>query len=172
MKRLEYFAIEKDIYCPINLGIGVNPYPNSKEGLAMNNTFKSGVRWIYNDIKIELTDDFYVTGYPSADNNSFIAIYSQKSTKILKPNNAIIYNSDGSINSHINMPDKLLSSNAKRINPPQSDWSFNQANWYNDSNGEKIVGIWISFARGEYYEIRELDTNTGIIGKLISYGRM
>jgi len=172
MEKLEYYALENNKYCPINLGIEVNTYPNTREGLEMNNTFKTGVRWIHKGVKIELKDEFYVTGYPSVENDSFVAIYSSDSKKIIKPNNAIIYNPDGFIKTHVKMPDNLLSSNAIRINPPLNDWSFIQANWYINSKGFKIVGIWIGFARGEYFEIRELDTDTGFIGELISYGRM
>jgi hypothetical protein len=172
MEKLEYYAFEINKSCPINLGIEVNPYPNTQEGLEMNNISKTGVRWLYKDVEIKLEDEFYVPGYPSVDNESFVAIYSSNSKIIVKPNNAIIYNSDGSIRTHIKMPNNLLSSNAIRINPPLIDWSFIQANWYINSKRFKVVGIWIGFARGKYFEIRELDTDTGLIGELISYGRM
>jgi len=172
MENFEFFAFDNDKFCPINLGIRVNPYPNTKEGLEMNNTHRKGIRWYHNSKKVEIKDSDYVKGYPTVEMDGVVAIYSSKSKIYPEPANAVIYNPDGSFRMRIEVPDELLSSNAKRIKPRKDKCFFFQAGWALNSKGEKVNSIWIGFANGEYFEVRELNTETGEFGELLTYGRM
>jgi hypothetical protein len=172
MKNIEFFAFDSEKHCLMNIGLEINPYPNTKEGLEMNNTYRQGVRWNNNEQIIVLEDNYSVTGYPTEKMDGVVAIYGLNSKKFPAPNNAAIFNADGSFRLQLEVPEEMLSTNAQRMKPNKSECYFQQAGWSINSKGEKVTHVWICFAKGEYYEVRALNTQIGEIGELLTFGRM
>jgi hypothetical protein len=163
----------------INTGVNVSPFPILKtnpDGSYVEAFLhkRCGLEWRSNGQVFSLLNGNgeFLTGYPDCEMNAIIAIYAKDSKTNPSPRNAIIYNEDKSVRMFLEVPDELLSDNAQRIRPNKSDCYFQQAGWSINSKGEKVTHVWICFARGEYFEVRELNTQTGEIGDLLTYGRM
>jgi len=168
------FVNKSRIMSNIKLGVKMYPYDDTQDAIEILNSKEQGIIWEYNQTTVEIFDDNFITGYPSADLSSFVAIYPINSKKNPSPRNALIYNSDGTIRFQLTMP-KLISklaidmlSESDLLNK-QGFW-FDSVFWNKDSNGNMVTSVWIGF-KGEWFEERILFTNTGEFGECLSSGR-
>ena len=126
------------------------------------NTYNTGIVWIYRGKEIKLIKlTGRVEGYPSVDLNYVIAIYFED-TEFKAPNNAVIYNADGTIHKRLEMP-KLISERGEKY---QYGSCFEDIMWRKNKEGKLITTISISFDRYSF-EVRELNPETGVIGDLL-----
>ncbi len=65
-----------------------------------------GVKWTYNRKEVVIEGCFFA--YPSVDENYIIAIYPLEDKEFPSPNNAVVYNLDGSLHKVLTPP-KLIS---------------------------------------------------------------
>ena len=157
---------------------------SSKDKIAyINSPSKKGIMWVYKGKKIVIQDaSVSVQGLPSVELNSVIAVYSGMSGAFPPPNNAVIYNLDGSIRKVLEMPSFISELIRKRLtflnepNPPLS-WAkyeegglcFGGFAWREKSNRVVVNSISLEMERGSY-EIRELNVEQGTFGECLQSG--
>src|SRR5690606_31844144 len=159
---------------PVNLG---GPYIyfeedyESKFNLFFDGSQK-GISWLNKNQKIEIwSNNGSVRGLPSIDMQYVIAIYSGDHTEYTYPNNAVIYNADGTVHKVLSVP-LLISDTAKNKGwykrKPDTTIGFTEVKWKTDSKGEKVVVLEIS---DHYYrimkEFRVLNPETGNFGECV-----
>ncbi|AZA74940.1 hypothetical protein EG358_14715 [Chryseobacterium indoltheticum] len=166
---------------PISIGYEKSEFDlvSKQEKLDYVNSYsKESFSWEYNGEKIIISDEkVSVYGYPTVD-NKYIIIYKGIDGQFKPPNNAVIYNLDGSIHMILEIP-QLISERAKKYlekeklgNPPlelvkyESGLNFLSFGWRKNENGEHFNYISIQYDL-DYGEGRELNTETGEIGRLI-----
>lgn len=133
--------------------------------------YNVGIKWVYEDKEIVLINNDVIFGCPSIDMQYVIAIYSGDQAEFTPPNNAVIYNADGSIHKVLSVP-LLISDAAKNQGwykrQPDTTIGFTGVDWKTNSKGEKVVVIEIS---DHYYrimkEFRVLNPETGEFGECI-----
>src|SRR5690606_9658471 len=133
--------------------------------------YNVGIKWIYGNKDIILINNDVIFGCPSIDMRYVIAIYSGDQEEYTPPNNAVIYNADGSIHKVLKAP-ILVSDAAKNQGwyKRQLDTTigFTGVDWKTDSKGQKVVVMEIS---DHYYKImkeyRVLDPETGKFGECV-----
>lgn len=169
---------------PISIGYEKSEFDlvSKQEKLDYVNSYsKESFSWEYNGEKIIISDEkVSVYGYPTVDNKYIIIIIIYKGIdgQFKPPNNAVIYNLDGSIHMILEIP-QLISERAKKYlekeklgNPPlelvkyESGLNFLSFGWRKNENGEHFNYISIQYDL-DYGEGRELNTETGEIGRLI-----
>lgn len=177
---IEDFSFQKgELIIPISLGYRLSIFEKVEDNLAnkfVNSSSSQIVKWINIKKEIQIRRSFFA--YPSVDMNYVIAIYSEIDLEYPSPNNAVIYNADGSLHK-ILTPPKLISKLAiERLgenNPPQSyapdSLFFNHVKWDKDSKGDLITSVWIGYHR-EWHENRVLNPVTGEFGECIGFGRI
>lgn len=145
---------------------------------AFYKSSSNGVKW-YNETKGEITfleSDIYLVGYPTPDMEKVIIIYPMDHDTYHAPNNAIIYNADGSVHIQLHAPEPIseLSKTrarnlamTKSFNPPYRLY-FDGVSWANvKGNVETVVKI--GFDR-DWWEERVLYPETGEFGECLSSG--
>ncbi|AZA74939.1 hypothetical protein [Chryseobacterium indoltheticum] len=167
---------------PVKLEFPLNPFENvdhenyqlyfdsSLQGISWKN--EENQRGIINDENVD------VIGFPTIDLKYIVAIYKGINGAFLIPNNAVIYNLDGTIHKVLKITE-LISERSKKYlekenleNPPLSlakypqGLAFSNFGWRKDINGNLINSISIDFDR-DYGEKRELNPETGEIGKVL-----
>ena len=171
---------------PLSIGFDKEEYENvSKE--AANEYVHAysleGVYWFHNKKKIKIENkDSSVHAYPSVDKKYVIAVYQDQNTEFPMPNNAVIYNLDGSIHKVLEIPELLSEKSKENIakenhsNPPIEDnryghWGlglcFKGFGWKKNDKGNLFDAISIQYA-AEYGEWRILNPKTGEISNLVS----
>lgn len=185
LKRIIKFN-QEGVAIPISIGYQEDEFSNvSKEVklACINSSAKESYSWEYFDEKIIIEDsELSVHGYPTVDRNFMVVIYEEKSNKFSPPNNAVIYNLDGSIHKVLKIPELISPKILKKIkienhnNPPLEDnrygyygqgLQFGGFVWSKDANGYLIDSISIKYA-GEYGEWRAFNPETGEFGEMIS----
>ena len=150
---------------------------NLEKDIQINyNSSSKGAKWTFLDKNVVINKCRFA--YPSVDEKFIIAIYPLEDIDFPSPNNAVIYNLDGSIHKVLSPP-KLISELAiKRLgkdNPPMAfapdSIYFNHVNWQKDSSGNVVTSIWIGYDR-EWHENRELNPHTGEFGQCLGSGRL
>ena len=174
----------------IEILIDLNEYPYTPSNNVDFETLRKfrdgslvGLGWEFNGLQILIEDkSVSVQGYPSVALDYMVVVYQGTNGRFLSPNNAVVYNLDGTIHRILEMP-KILSKNIlRRIdfyelpNPPLSDigedgLAFGGFGWSKNEKGEMLNSIAITYDR-EWYENRLLNPETGEIGELIDSGRL
>jgi hypothetical protein len=144
-----------------------------------------GISWEYEGGKTALRNpDKSILGFPTVDLKYVVAIYSgsKQGHPFEYPNNAVVYNLDGTINVVLGIPKLESATIVNRIeffkenNPPLEAASyegglfFDNFDWYK-SDTELHNRIRIIYDR-EWLEYRELFPENGEIGKLLGGGRL
>jgi hypothetical protein len=135
-----------------------------------------GVKWTYNGKEVVINRCFFA--YPSADENYIIAIYPLEDKGFPSPNNAVVYNLDGSLHKVLTPPrlvsqlaiDRLGIDNPPKPYAPDSIF-FNNVKWDKDNNGKIVTSVWIGYDR-EWHENRVLIPATGEFGECLGSGRL
>ena len=178
---------------PVSIGYQRSQFENVSKEYAteyMNAYSKEGLFWFYNNKRVLLEDQYStIYGYPNVDQNYVIVIYKDQNDQFSMPNNAVVYNLDGSIHRSLEMP-KLISpkildniQQEGHSNPPIEDkryghygmgLQFAGFSWNKDQDGNLYNAISIQYA-GEYGEWRVLNPENGTFGELVddwyqSYG--
>jgi hypothetical protein len=173
------------ISTPVNIGYSMDVYKNlsDKEYSDYFDGSSIGFSWVFNDQRIILFDEKVdVFAYPTVDNKYVIAIYKGLNNKFSPPNNAVVYNLDGSVHKILKTP-KLISlkilekiKQEKHSNPPIEDNEYGRYGmglefvgfgWYKDENENLVNTISIKYG-GEYGEWRIFNPETGEFGKMTS----
>ncbi|HBV15329.1 hypothetical protein [Chryseobacterium carnipullorum] len=169
------------IVIPIELNYPIDFFAkvDNKTFQEFHDASAKGVSWNYNNKRVLLRDDHVnIIGLPSTDLKYIIIIYKGIDGQFKPPNNAVIYNLDGSIHKVLEMS-QLISERAKKYlekekmsNPPlelskyEFGLNFLSFDWRKNEKGEVFNYISIQYDR-DYGEGRELNPETGEIGRLI-----
>lgn len=146
---------------------------------------RKGISWEYEGGKTVLQDPIKsISGFPTVNLKYVVAIYSgsKQGHPFEYPNNAVVYNLDGTVHAALEIP-KLESPNIvsriaffKENNPPlevakyEGGLYFDSFGWY-ESDNRLHDRIRIVYGR-EWLEFRELFPETGEVGKLLGGGRL
>ncbi len=191
MKTLSNFFYENEIgnLNQIHIGYNMSLYPiyeidfDKKSYKTKNLNGKINLLWRYNDNWIKIESESSITGYPTVDLKYVVAIYQNSNGKFKPPGNAVIYNLDGTTHKILVMPELLSTNILKRIeynkesNPPlesakfEGGLYFSGFDWGKNQEGQIINRIQIIYDR-DWIEWRELNSETGEIGKYIGQGRL
>lgn len=185
LKRIVKFN-QQAMVIPMAIGYDIDMFSlvSEKEALEYINTYsKESFSWEFSDEKIIIQDDnVSVQGYPSVDKNYMIVIYEGENNQFPMPNNAVVYNLDGSIHRVLKIPNLLSPKILEKIeeekhsNPPIEDTRYGHYgqglqfagfSWHKDEKGDLVNTISIKYA-GEYGEWRIFNPKTGEFGKLTS----
>ena len=167
------FIGNDDNSCEVVLGVKVNPYPyveeNKEEGWQRENPLRGGqhgLQWNFQGKTIKIFDDSHIFGYPDPQMDSVVAIYPLDSKLYPAPNNAVIYNPDGTLRMQLKMPSLASGETDKEYA------YFKQVGWDEYPPGNPVTAMWIGY--GDYqFEIRILNTETGEFDKgCLMYGRL
>ena len=143
-----------------------------------------GISWVHNGGKIILQDSSgSIKGFPSTDLNFVVALHQASESRYHPPNNAVVYNLDGTVHKVLEMPELLSPLIIDRLknlglpNPP-IEWSnsedglkFDGFMWERNKSGELVDVISILCDR-DMWESRIMNVKSGKIGECISYGRL
>lgn len=175
ISRFQY--ITQDVHLNVNLNSEgfIFEGNDNKEIAKYYSANSSGLKWIYQkeDVVI-LENNQHIKGYPSPDLLKIIAIYPIDSPRFPSPNNAVIYNQDGSIYLQLNVPELISETARERI--PYMNYEnsvrlyFDNVGWFKDSNSNFLCSITIGFDR-EWWESRVLNPETGEFGECLGSGR-
>lgn len=140
------------------------------------NSGNQGLFWEYNGAKIVLQEvGFDLFGFPTPDLKKVIVIYPYNHSRFASPDNAVLYNSDGTINAIIKSPN-LISEIAierekqigKLLYPSQT---FTHVNWEQDRNGIIRNSLKIDYEDFFWTEIRIFNYEMMDFGECIGSGR-
>jgi hypothetical protein len=150
----------------------------------INGRSNYGIAWKHNGIQVLLQNSSgSIKGFPSINLNFIVAIYHGTASNYPPPNNAVIYQPDGTVHKVLKMPEllsPLITGRLKKLgipNPP-TEWSshedglrFDGFMWKKNESGELVDVISILCDR-EMWESRILEVKLGKIGNCLDYGRL
>ncbi|MFZ6010368.1 MAG: hypothetical protein ACOYXT_08455 [Bacteroidota bacterium] len=134
------------------------------------NTLEAGIAWTHNGKKIVLLEEgVHIFGLPTPDMTRVVAIYGGATKRYAAPQNAVIYNADGSV--HQRLPKPVLKSELgvekKRV--------VGDFVWYDhvalQSGYHNTMKMVVTIGFGDWYEKRELDPETGVLEEVREAGR-
>ena len=171
-----YWIAEFDLKIKLNLGIKTTLFDGNSSSTIDQyyNSNSNGIAWDINDNLIKIFEpNNRISGFPNHLMNKIIAIFPIDHINYPMPKNSIIYNSNGTIHKQLNCP-PLISDLAmirkSRLNYSQPGLlHFESVKWAINSKGETVTAISIAYDR-DYYETRELNTETGEFGERLSSG--
>lgn len=185
LKRIVKFN-QEGMMIPLSIGYQEDDfsYVSKEEKLAyINSGSKESYGWEYCGKKIIIEDPkVSVYGYPTVDMNFMIVIYKGLGGKFPPPQNAVVYNLDGSVQKVLEIPNlispKIMGKikEQKHSNPPIEDnryghygmgLEFVGFGWKKDKEENLINTISIKYA-GEYGEWRIFNPATGEFGGMIT----
>ena len=183
----EFNLFNAYVSIPVHLEYPIDLQKNaSEESVSQYLSHRStgGISWKYDDREIVLTNSpGSVRGFPTTNLKYVVAIYYGMNGKYKPPDNAVLYRPDGIVHRILPMP-KLLSRNItkqldflKSHNPPlhaaghEGGLQFDGFAWKQEFDHRLINSISILYDR-EWWESRELDPDTGEIGRLMDSGRL
>lgn len=134
------------------------------------NTYNTGIKWSFNSNSIVKINNSVIKGYPSPDLQFVVAIHIDDG-EYLPPNNAILYNADGSFHKRLAVP-KMISPAAKQRGwwnkNPDAKLGFSEAMWKKDILGNNQLVMEISEEPYSIFrEMRILDAASGEFGECI-----
>jgi hypothetical protein len=170
----------------INVPISFKEYPDIFKNVDIKTMrslwdgSKEGISWEYEGKQIFIKDsNVTVKGFPTLDFTKIVAVYTGLQGSYKPPNNAVIYNLDGSIHKILNIP-KLISSHVLKLisqdkldNPPlnlvdmEDGLLFGGFGWYKKNDGGRVNSISIIVSR-EWGETRVLNHITGEFGECLN----
>lgn len=162
----------------LNLNLGVKGYlfdGNKSEDISLYyKSSNSAIRWFHRSKRIEISEPkCYLVGYPSPSLEKVIIIYPMNHKSFGAPENAIIYNADGSLYCRLKIPALVSEIAKKREEFHHGRFSmvhFDNVKWAKNNKGEIVSAITISFDR-DWQETRELIIETCEFGECLSSGR-
>src|SRR5690606_28040844 len=108
----------------------------------VTHSFIIGLSWSFNGRKVSINKKRIYKAYLSTNLRYVIAIYSGDQAEYRPPNNAVIYNADGSVHKLLSVP-LLISDAAKNQGwykrQPDETIGFTGINWKENDKGEKVV---------------------------------
>jgi hypothetical protein len=175
---VEDFSFITDDGVVLKLNLGVKEYifeGNEEHDISQFYKSKSvGVRWMFDHKVIDILESSVsIEGYPTPDRKRVVVVYRYDHPVYSSPNNAILYNADGSIHLQLKVPG-LISDLAKKrsrflnYESPLRTY-FDNARWDKNSKGELVSAVRIGFDR-DWLETRELNSDTGEFGECLSSG--
>ncbi len=138
------------------------------------NASSKGVKWTTENSETILYEPFQrLIGWPTPSLDSVVVIYPTDHPQYNAPNNAVVYQADGSIKFQLQMPSLISEVARKQVGSMKSggifDEYFEKVDWDTDSNGQTQIAITIAFNQ-DWWEKRILDTKKGTFGECISSG--
>lgn len=171
IEHFQYFT-EDGISLILNLGLNVYVFEGNAESL-ISKFYKDqskGVKWVNKTQHITKFETGYkIYGYPTPDLQKVVVLYPQEHVKYPSPNNAVIYNAEGSIYMQLRAPN-LISDLAKKSRLKPFGLYFDQVSWAKDSKDDIVISMMIGFNR-DWREERVLNPETGEFGECLSSGR-
>jgi hypothetical protein len=171
------YVTDSGIALRLNLEIGGNLFDGNDKS-EISSFYKSdysGVRWESSGRIISMMETGRsVYGRPTPDMKRVVVVYPYDHPVYSSPNNAVVYNADGSIHMQLKAP-KLISDLAKqqaRFIHYKGGLSlfFNDVDWKKNSDGKVVVAVSFGFNR-DWHEERELNPETGEFGECLDSGR-
>ena len=154
-----------------HIGLETNMYNNREDEVSTSffNSRGNGVCWINEGKEVSIFPSLgRIIAYPTPDLTFVVVIYHpMDNADFAAPNNAVIYNMDGSIH-HRMKQQKLVSDLAKKHLKEYSEL-FESVYWANDKNGNVVMAVEVGFKR-DFYERRILNPNTGELLQLLGFG--
>lgn len=132
IEKLKYISLKGSV-AYVGLGVNRSQFDGMENGLKVHNEGIVGVSWICDN---ELEVVFTVKGgclfaYPTPDMSKIIIIYADDEIK--KPDNAVVFNEDGTRFCQLIMPDRLSKPEGRNL--PQGELQgFMQCGWFDDRN--------------------------------------
>jgi hypothetical protein len=176
ISNFQYFS-EEGISLKVNLGINVYTFEGNEQPdiSAYYKSTSTGIKWLYNgkEIVIGLPNE-HLQGYPTPDLNKVVIVYPPENSEHAAPDNAVIYNADGTVFMQLKAP-ALVSDLAKQrarfmtYNSPFKLF-FDTASWEKDSQGKTVMAMRLGFDH-DWLEKRVLDYETGQLGECLTSGR-
>ena len=181
MKNLTYFK-EDGLRIVVSIGYGISFYEKADKQISnkyINSSSKQGVSWEHNNKQIIIADPTVsVIGYPTVNLDYVVVIYDGIMGEFKPPQNAVIYNLDGSIHKILEVSSFISYRLINRIkengdsNPPtqlphkELIPSFKGFGWEKDKIGNLFNYISVKYDR-DYGEGRILNPDTGQLGELV-----
>jgi hypothetical protein len=169
---IEKFSYINAIGIELQLNLGVDGYlfegHDGNEVRFFHNSNSKGLRWEYSGKVVEILEHGKcINGMPTPDMKRVVVTYPYDHPVYPSPNNAVVYNADGSVYMQLNAP-KLISGLAKQqgsVVPHTGviDLFFSRVHWEKNSEGKVVTAVSFDFS-WEWHEERELDPETGEFG--------
>lgn len=157
-------------FASIKPGIGKKMYEGEKKATnKIINSTETQIEWEFGGQIIKLSEsECAISGCPSLDYQFFLSDW-WNSNSYPKPNNAVLFNPDGTIHKVLEQP-LLLSEYAKELGIERGDY-FMFPSWKkHPETGETVLTIDISFYQ-MYYETRVVNAESGTFGDCIYASR-
>lgn len=134
----------------------------------------AGIMWLFGQEKLRLYEPgIRIFGLPTHDNRFIVAIYPLNGEKFRAPQNAVLYNANGTLKKCLKPPEllsNLAKSRKKFINSEYSmSLYFDTVGIKRDHLGNKLTYLRISFDR-DFWEDHKLDVETGEFAGMIDSG--
>jgi hypothetical protein len=180
MIRNFFESNDEGLRIPIELSYPITKSASSESILSfINNPSKKGIGWINNGKEIVIKDDdISIYGLPKVGLDFVVAIYSGRTGEYPPPNNAVVYNPDGSVKHRLMFPPFISEMLVRRINflkqenPPFSWASDNEGlrfagfGWRKNNSNEIIDSMSLQLENGSY-EIRQVNVATNQFGECL-----
>jgi len=136
-----------------------------------------GIRWTSDGREILIFEEGNrIFGLPTPDGKRVVVIYPSDHRTYPAPENAVVYNADGSVHLRLKMP-RLVSSVAQeheRFVRKQGgifNCYFDGVLWTKNSEGKGVIAVKICF-HWEWIEERQLEHETGEFGECLAVYRV
>jgi hypothetical protein len=150
--------------------------------IQVNSNLHIGSIWTYNDKEAMVRYEagtFYGNLFDDKSGKYLLILKPQKSTTFPPPNNAIIYNSEGTIHKILTTP-LLIGRIAQRYKQAGvlkgASFGGLYPSVYKNSKGKEVIGVAILFPEkyrnphDVYFEVREINLETGEFGEVLQDG--
>jgi hypothetical protein len=134
-----------------------------------------GIKWLAQGNEHTIySEGMRIHGMVTPDLKKVVAIYPPDNSEFPSPNNALVYNEDGTVHLTLACPEPisgLIKKSARYLRfRQQAKLYIVGAVWKRNEQGDVVMAINIEFD-GEYYETRELNYATGEFGACLSSGK-
>ena len=136
-----------------------------------------GIKWFTQEKEHTIySEGMRIHGMVTPDCKKVVAIYPPDHPEFPSPNNAVVYNEDGTVHLTLTCPvplSELIRKSARYVSArarQQTKLYIAGAVWKRNEQGEVVMAINIEFDE-EYYETRELNYATGEFGACLSSGK-
>ena len=152
-----------------NVGDSLFEFASDEEYKEYINNAPQGLRWEFLGKEIKFFEKpISLFGLPTPNLQRVVVVYPYDHQTYTSPNNAVIYNNDGSFYIQLKCP-QLISDLAKKSRLIPFGLYFERVAWSKDSKGDIITSISIGYNR-DWWESRVLNPETGEFGELLSSG--
>lgn len=157
MKMIECpkYISTNGLECPINLGVGVNPYGEGPDSIKFRNEYKKSVSWSSQGVPVVLTFPSYIReihAYPTPDMEYMAVLLNDQQGQ--RSQNTIFYDETGKEIFRPEIP-KLKTWDQATIN--HSHFYFGNVTWTERKN---LLMFWIDRTNDDFFEMRYFDYKT------------